>query len=103
MTRVIRSKPVQAYVLKLIVRSGIPQRKYEGQVIFMAANGDELIELLKLYGAGKMDDRIIDKSPPASAYHAPHLIVETIGMYGPHSEHNIWPNIKHYVTAQVAS
>lgn len=89
------------YVLKQRICVGIPRQTYEGTVTFEAEGPDELAELLTIYGAGKVDERIDDRLPPNYVYEQPYLQVEMLGLFAPDGR-NVWPEMKQYA-AQGAS
>lgn len=87
---------IKQYVLKQIVRVGIPTQEYEGTVTFHAQTEAELAELLTIYGAGQVDERIDDQLPPNHVYEGSYLRVEMVGLFSP-SGIDVWPTMKQHV------
>lgn len=81
------------YVLKQRVRAG--KQEHEGTVTFQVENQDELAELLVIYGAGKVDERIDDQLPPNYVYEQPYVRVEMVGLFAPNGV-DVWPVMKRY-------
>lgn len=88
------------YVLKQRICAGVPRQTYEGTVTFEAESREELAELLTIYGAGKVDERIDDQLPPNYVYEQPYLVVELVGLFDPNGC-DLWPKMKQFAARGV--
>ncbi len=77
------------YVLRQRVRTGLPPVEGETAVYFIAADGQELDELIGIYREGGLDARIIEQLP-AFVEEAEELFVEFISFTGPEGQVVEW-------------
>lgn len=95
---VVKAEP--AYVLRQRIVAGNPRQEHEGTVVFLTEDKDELAELLKIFGMGKEDDRIIDNLPGRQVYEQMYVHVQIVGLFGPDGR-DVWEEMKLYAVEGV--
>lgn len=89
MTMIVEVSDV--YVLRQRVRTGLPPVEGETAVYFIAADGQELDELIGIYREGGLDARIVEQIP-AFVEDAEEMTIEFVSFTGPEGQVIEWGN-----------
>lgn len=85
---IVDTQPV--YVLRQCIHTGAPRAgEHDAFTYFIAGNDDELGELVELFQAGKMDERIVEQLPPNDVFEGD-FSIETVSFIAPDGSELEW-------------